>query len=113
MNVMCSAIHVALPTVGEAAITGPLAAHVESCMPCRGEVMRYRTMYRELERLDTVRYHAPQGFVATVTSDLGPVVVEAGEHRRDPRVPVAAAAVVATAAAGTAVLYRLYRHRAA
>jgi hypothetical protein len=41
MNVMCSAIQAALPTVGEAAITGPLAAHVETCMPCRGEVLRY------------------------------------------------------------------------
>ncbi len=113
MSVVCSAIAVALPTVGEAAITGPLAVHVESCVPCRGEIVRYRSMYRQLERLDAARYRAPQGFVSKVTSDLGPAAVEACEQRKDPRVPVAAAAVVATAAAGTAVLYRLYRQRAA
>ena len=112
MSVMCSAVQVALPTVGEAAITGPLAAHVETCVPCRGELVRYRSMHRELGSLNPTRYRAPLGFVAAVTSDLGLVVVDPGEPRRDPRVPVAAA-VVATAAAGTAVLYRLYRQRAA
>jgi hypothetical protein len=44
---------------------------------------------------------------------LGPVAVEPFESRLDPRVPVAAAAVVATAAAGTVVLYKLYRDHAA
>jgi len=116
VSVMCSAVRVAMPTVGEASITGPLATHVETCVPCKGEVVRYRSMYRGLEALDATRYRAPQGFVSAVTSELGPVVVELGEPRMDPRmdprVPVAAA-VVATAAAGTAVLYKLYRDRAA
>ena len=112
MSVVCSAVRVAMPTVGEAAITGPLAAHVETCVPCKGEVVRYRTMYRELEALDASRYRAPQGFVSAVTNDLGLVAVESDDPRLDPRVPVAAA-VVATAAAGTAVLYKLYRDRAA
>jgi hypothetical protein len=113
MNVMCSAIQVALPTVGEAAITGPLAAHVETCMPCRGEVLRYRTMYRELHDLDRVKYRAPSGHIAAVMNGLGPVAVTTPEPRMDHRVPVAAAAVVATAAAGTAVLFKLYRDHAA
>ena len=113
MSVMCSTVHVALPTVGEAAITGPLATHMESCMACKGEVIRYRTMYRELEALDSARYRAPQGLATAVMNDLGPVAVEVRSPRRDPRVPVAAAAVVATAAAGTAVLYKLYRDHAA
>ncbi len=113
MNVMCSAVQVALPTVGEAAITGPLAAHVETCMPCRGEMLRYRTMYRELRDLDPVEYKAPRGHTAEVMGGLGPVAVTVPEARMDPRVPVAAAAVVATAAAGTAVLLKLYRDHAA
>ena len=113
MNVMCSAIHVALPTVGETAITGPLAAHVDSCAACWGEVARYRVMYRELEELDDAQYRAPERFVTSVVDRLGPVVVEMDEPRMDPRVPVAAAAVVATAAAGTAVLFKLYRDHAA
>jgi hypothetical protein len=113
MSVMCSAIHVALPTVGEAAITGRLAAHVEICMPCKGEVLRYRTMYRELHDLDRAKYRAPSGHTAAVMNGLGPVAVPMPEARMDPRVPVAAAAVVATAAAGTAVLFKLYRDHAA
>lgn len=112
MSVMCSAVHVALPTVGEAAITGPITAHVETCVPCRAEVIRYRTMYRELASLDPIRYRAPYGTTAAVMGNLGPVAVESDVSRLDPRVPVAAA-VVATAAAGTAVLYRLYRQHAA
>jgi len=113
MKVVCSTVHVALPTVGETAITGPLAVHVESCMACKGEVLRYRMMYRELEALDDNKHKAPQSLTAAVMSALGPVEVEALEPRMDPRVPMAAAAVVATAAAGTAVLYKLYRDRAA
>jgi hypothetical protein len=113
MSVMCSAIHVALPTVGETAITGPLAVHVDSCASCWGEVARYRAIYRELGTLNATEYRAPSGFVSGVTDHLGPVAVENVESRLDPRVPVAAAAVVATAAAGTAVLYKLYRDHAA
>ena len=113
MNVMCSAVQAALPTVGEAAITGPIAAHVESCVPCQGEIVTYRAMYRELASLDRTRYRAPYGTTASVMDGLGPVAVEGDGPRRDPRVPVAAAAVVATAAAGTAVLYKLYRDHAA
>jgi hypothetical protein len=70
-------------------------------------------MYRELESLDLAQYRAPRGFVGAVTDNIGPVAVEDVGPRIDPRVPVAAAAVVATAAAGTAVLYKLYRDRAA
>jgi anti-sigma factor RsiW len=113
MSVMCSAIHAALPTVGESAITGPLAAHVDSCADCWGEVAGYRAMYRELEALIASEYRAPREFVSDVKNSLGPVAVETVEPRLDSRVPVAAAAMVATAAAGTAVLYKLYRDHAA
>ena len=89
MNVMCSAVSVALPTVGESAITGPLAAHVESCAECWGEVARYRAMYRELAMLSPTEYRAPGTFLDGVTDHLGPVAVaiEASESRIDPRVP--------------------------
>lgn len=113
MRVLCSAIHVALPTVGESAIAGPLEAHVESCLTCRGEVLRYRKMYRELAAMDVAEHRSPRGFTENVMCCLGPVAVVDDERRRDNRVPVAAAAVVATAAAGTAVLLKLYRERAA
>jgi hypothetical protein len=70
-------------------------------------------MHDELVALNPAEHRAPKGFVAGVADGLGPVLVEMAEPRIDPRVPVAAAAVVATAAAGTAVLYKLYRDHAA
>jgi hypothetical protein len=70
-------------------------------------------MYRELHDLDRVKYRAPSGHIAAVMNGLGPVAVTTPEPRMDHRVPVAAAAVVATAAAGTAVLFKLYRDHAA
>ena len=113
MNVVCSAIHVALPTVGEGTIAGPLEGHVESCVRCRSEMVRYRSMHRDLKALELSLEVAPEGLSRSVQNSLGPVAVVAREPRRDNRVPVAAAAVVATAAAGTVVLLKLYRERAA
>ncbi len=112
MSMLCSAVSVALPTVGDAALAGPVAAHVETCMACRREVLRYRTMHSGLSSLTPERHRAPHGFTSAVMADLGPVMLRSPDQRRDPRVPVAAA-VMATAAAGTAVLFKLYRDRAA
>ena len=113
MSIMCRAVHIALPTVGESGLTAPLAGHVDSCVPCRAEAIRYRTMYRELDGLALEAQRAPAGLASGVLESLGPVAVVSEPARRDNRVPVAAVAVVATAAAGTAVLLRLYRQRAA
>jgi hypothetical protein len=70
-------------------------------------------MHRELKALELSFDTAPVGLTRSVLKSLGPVAVADREPRRDNRVPVAAAAVVATAAAGTVVLLRLYRDRAA
>ncbi len=113
MNVVCSAIHAVIPTVGEGTIAGPLETHVASCVRCRSEVIRYRSMHRELKALELSTDTAPVDLTRNVLKNLGPVAVADREPRRDNRVPVAAAAVVATAAAGTVVLLRLYRDRAA
>lgn len=113
MKVVCSAIHAVLPTLGEGTITGPFETHVASCVRCRSEVIRYRNMHRELRALELSLDMAPVGLTRNVMKGLGPVAVANREPRRDNRVPVAAAAVVATAAAGTVVLLRLYRERAA
>ncbi|MDK1019771.1 MAG: hypothetical protein QGD89_10260 [Actinomycetota bacterium] len=114
MNVICSAVQIALPAVGEAAITGPLAGHVRSCLPCRGEVARYRRLCQQLAELRDMTLAAPGSLTADVMSSLGPVAVADDESKKENRVPVAAAAVVvATAAAGTVVLLKLYRQRAA
>lgn len=113
MNVVCSAVHVALPAIGEAPIAGPIVAHVESCLRCRAEIARYRMSHDVLATLDAEVYRAPNDLTHNVMNGLGPVAVADLLPRRDNRLPVAAAAVFATAAAGTAVLVKVYRSRAA
>lgn len=113
MSVLCSAISAALPTVGGNAVSGPFASHLESCAHCRGEVAAYGEIYTSLEAMRQRRVSAPAALPYRVMASLGPVAAPELEERRDRRVPVAAAAALATAAAGTAVLVSLYRHRAA
>ncbi|NHZ71001.1 MAG: hypothetical protein GWP18_05100 [Proteobacteria bacterium] len=113
MNVVCSAVSVALPTVGVAGITGPLASHVDMCERCSVEVEGYGSMYTQLASLNDRHITAPGGFPQRVMASLGPVAIADRDSHRDHLVPVAAAAALATAAAGGAVLFRLYRQRAA
>ncbi len=113
MSVMCSAVSVALPTVGTELMGGRLGSHLESCKECRTQHRRYAEMYGGLADLRYAQMAAPAGFTHRVMASLGPVAVPDLEDRWDHVVPVAAAAALATAAAGTAVLLRLYRHRAA
>ena len=113
MTVLCPAVNAALPAVGLAAIPGPLSGHVASCAVCTAEVERYQAMHDDLASLDPAYYRTPHGLVAAVMGGLGPTSVEFTRPKLDARLPVAAAAVVATAACGTAVLIKLYRDRAA
>ena len=113
MSVVCSAVSVALPTLGSDLIGGRLWSHIESCDDCRMHYVGYRVMYDGLANLRFVQTPAPVGFSHSVMESLGPVAVPDLEDRWDHVVPVAAAAAFATAAAGTAVLLRIYRHRAA
>lgn len=113
MSVLCSAVSVTLPTVGVGTVDGPLASHAGSCDHCRVEIAAYEEMYSTLAMMRESVVSAPSGLQHRVMASLGPVAVPGFEERRDHLVPVAAAAALATAAAGTAVLFRLYRHRAA
>lgn len=112
MRVLCSAVHVAAGTVGESAISGPLAAHVERCEACAGEVRDLAEVSVQLRLLEPAAYRAPDSLYHDVTGSLGPFAVPDLDTRSSRMVPVAAA-VVATAAAGTAVLIRMRRQRAA
>ncbi len=112
MNVMCSAVHVALDTVGTSAITGPLAGHVERCEECEHRVRTLQTVTVALQLLDPEAHAAPRRLQPDIMGSLGPVAVPDPVHGISLKVPVAAA-VVATAAAGTAVLIRIRRARAA
>ena len=113
MNVMCSAVHVALDTVGTGVVAGPVAGHVGRCAACEREVTELRIVQEALETLDPAAYAAPRQLQMSVMGALGPVAVPDAEHRVSLAVPVAAAALVATAAAGTAALIMLRRQSAA
>jgi anti-sigma factor RsiW len=113
MNVMCSAVHFAIDTVGTSAVTGPLAAHTERCEACERELAEFSAVEESLGSLGLESHTAPEDLRETVMDSLGPVAVPDFEHRTSLAVPVAAAAFVATAAAGTAVLIRLRRQSAA
>ncbi|MCZ7532080.1 MAG: hypothetical protein M5U23_01500 [Acidimicrobiia bacterium] len=110
---MCSAVHVALDTVGTSAVAGPLAGHIERCEVCGHDVQSLQDVTMALRSLDPEAHLAPGGLQADVMGSLGPVAVPDPVHGISLKVPVAAAAVVATAAAGTAVLIRIRRARAA
>ncbi len=113
MSVLCSAVSVALATAGAGTFDGPLALHAATCDHCCREMATYEQMYATLAALRDHVELAPSSLEHRVMASLGPVAVPSFEERREHRVPVAAAAAIATAAAGTAVLFRLYRHRAA
>jgi len=113
MNVLCPAVHVALGTVGVDAITGPAAAHIERCENCSVEISEHRRIQAELASLEPAAHTAPSHLQTKVMSSLGPIAVPDLESRGGIVVPVAAAAFVATAAAGTAVLLRMRRQSAA
>lgn len=113
MSVLCSAVSVALPAVGNDVIGGRLLSHIASCDECATQYEAYTEMYKGLADLRHVHITAPAGLPQRVMAKLGPVAVPDLEDRWDHVVPVAAAAALATAAAGTAVLFKMYRQRAA
>lgn len=113
MNVLCSAVSVALPTAVSSGSTGPLSFHIRSCGRCQSNIESYTEMYRNLESLNRSTVPAPGGLSQRIMLALGPVAVPASDHHRDHLVPVAAAAAIATAACGGAVLLLIHRQRAA
>ncbi|MDA2979461.1 MAG: hypothetical protein O3B42_06850 [Actinomycetota bacterium] len=112
MKVLCSAVHVAAGTVGASAISGPLSAHVERCDTCAGEIRDLEEVSIQLRLLEPATFRAPDSLYRDVTGSLGPFAVPDLDPRSSLRVPVAAA-FVATAAAGTVVIIRMRRQRAA
>ncbi len=113
MSVMCSVVSVTLPTLGTDGIGGRLWSHVESCDECRSLFAQYDEMYGALAELRHVHVTAPGGLPERVMVSLGPVAVPDTDERWVHVLPVAAAAALATAAAGSAVIFRIYKHRAA
>jgi hypothetical protein len=99
--------------MGSDLIGGRLWSHIESCEVCTTQYLSYTEMYDGLADLRHVHMEMPTGLPRRIVASLGPVAVPDLEDRWDHVVPVATAAALATAAAGTAVLLKIYRHRAA
>ena len=113
MTMTCKAVRVQLPSIDDPEVlTGPLAAHIGSCLRCQAEVARYRRLHRSLGSLAEHVEVAPNGLVADVESRLsdGDAVVDVSPQRVT-RVAAAAGAVVA--AAGTVAMVRWMRARSA
>ncbi len=113
MSMRCVAVKATLSAHGEHAMTTAMAAHVEGCCSCRTALSAHRSLHDALSALAHVEYFAPADILPNVMMATGPWAVPERSTGGDRRVPVAAAAALATAAAGTAVLFRLYRQRAA
>jgi len=112
MRVWCTAVSMALPSVASSGSAGPFSHHIGSCDRCRSEVDSYAEMYRNLEYLNDATVPAPGGLSQRIMSSLGPRAVPDLAGQRDHLFPVAAAAI-ATAACGGAVLLLIHRQRAA
>ncbi len=113
MSVLCPAVHIALHTVGPGAVSGPLAAHANACDFCEADYAAFRLVEDTLASLGRTVHPAPAFLPAAVMASLGPAAVPDLEPRVSVAIPVAAAAFIATAAAGTAVLIRMRRQTAA
>ena len=112
MHMMCRTFDVTVSTIGLVGVAGPLAKHAERCVDCRVVLEAMLIVDNHLDSLDAEHYRAPDGFQPAVMASLGPGLAPEHGHRMSMKVPVAAA-VVATAAAGTAVIVRILRTRAA
>ncbi len=78
-DVSCQQARAELPLVleGEVAASGPLVAHVESCLGCQAELARYRRLVRLLHQLKTSEIEPPAGLIAGVLA-----VLEQAANRR-------------------------------
>ena len=111
MKLMCRTFDATVDSVGLIGVTRPLVRHAEQCPDCGVILAAMRVVDAGLGSLDTDYYRAPDTLEPAVMASLGPGLAPAHEHRMSLKVPVAAA-VVDTAAAGTAVIVRLLRTRA-
>jgi hypothetical protein len=111
MTIRCVTVKATLSARGEHGLTPPMSFHVGECFSCRRELSTHRNLSSGLGDLRDVEIAAPADVLPNVMAEIVPwSVPDLARHRR---LPVAAAAAVATAAAGSAVLFRLYRQRTA
>lgn len=117
MKTRCVPVTATLSTRGEDGLTGRQRDHIDGCFACRSELSAHRAIAEGMHRLRSETFHAPAEVVPGVMDRIGPWAVPEHGDESERNLHLVAAAAVATAAtaaaAGTAVLVRLYRHRAA
>lgn len=101
MNARCALARMRLPGVDSVDDLGyRLATHVETCLRCQAEAVRYRTLRRRLGGLSRDEVSAPETLVPSVATRIE---LEESDVPADRRVGLRRAAVAVSAAAGAAV----------
>ena len=117
MKTRCVPVTATLSTRGEGGLTERQRNHIDGCFACRSELSAHRAIAEGMEQLRLETLHAPAEVLHGVMDRIGPWAVPEHGEDGERNLHLVAAAAVATAAtaaaAGTAVLVRLYRHRAA
>ena len=120
MSTNCAIVRLRLPGVDSVDELGErLAGHVETCLTCQAEAVRYRTLRHRLGGLAEKTLRAPSTLVPSVVVRIGsPETDEDGDRSaviRRAAIAVSAAAGAAVAAtAGTIIVIGLRRaHHAA
>ncbi len=115
--VRCIPVRATLLSRGEEGLSASMLEHVDGCFRCRSELSGHRALRSELAALSPTAHTAPPDTVHRVMAEVGPWAVPDPAPRTTSTIKIAAAAAVATAAtaaaAGTAIVFRVYRHRAA
>jgi anti-sigma factor RsiW len=72
VEITCQQATAELPRVLEDGLpaSGPLVAHVESCLACQAELARYRRLVRLLHQLQAAEIEPPAGLVGEVLAAL-------------------------------------------
>lgn len=113
MIVKCISVTATMSARGAEGLTPAMTRHIDGCNRCRDEFAMFTSLADRLGELRYVEFTAPRDTAQRVMAEIGPYAVPEPSGRSDYRIGIAAAAAVATAACGTAVLVRMYRHRAA
>lgn len=101
MSATCTVVRLRLPGMDSVDDLGDrLAGHVETCLTCQAEAVRYRTLRHRLGGLADKTLKAPSTLVPSVV-----VRIESpdGEETSDRGVVMRRAAIAVSAAAGAAV----------
>ncbi len=113
MSIACRAVRFQLPMVDEETqLGGPLAAHLDSCLVCQAESVRYRRLQRSLAKLASDTESAPADLARAVEARLDGSLVPPADPVYGRAARVAAGVGAAVAAAGTVVVVRWLRTRA-